>query len=263
MFDFEPSKNHLRKSIVAAFGFLACFYLLANSVLAGAPIGISTDPQAWKQAVSAYIDRAFSNGNKELHKFYLDGSLPIGVECKYIDDAICDTMNETVQQASKPNYYLPFAVSTNPFLKFVFVDKAHIAELASQAEAQFKGGISDTSDMECEMFSVLSGAEILSSQVLISTGQTRKKIRACLIYQTLLASGLGDVKADQFSLDWGADRGKGISILSDSQMDGYQKISVIMESIHMCKQLSPGMDFDQVKSILLSTEDCFIGLKKE
>lgn len=233
---------------------------LANCSRAG-----STDPVVWKKSVSFYIERVFTNNNKELRKFYLDGAVPIGTECKYIDDATCVTMEDARERAFLPDFYLHFAVSTNPFLKFVFVDNAHIGELATQAELQFKGGISETSDFECQVFSILSGAEIQSSLVLVSADQSPKKIRACLIYQSLLALGIGDTKVDKFSFDWGANRSQGtrISALSETDMDGYQNASVIIESIHMCKQLIPGMDLEQVKNILLSTEDCFVGLKKK
>jgi hypothetical protein len=209
------------------------------------------------QIIQLYIKYEFSNGNVKLRKFDLVGTIPIFIECKGLDQSLCQHAKQTLDRSFEPSINAQLKLSASPVITFDFADSKQMGTLLPLATEEYAGGVSDVSDPECVMFYQYADPRILRGKIIASTDQAPNKLRACMIVQIGRLLGPGFSVTDKFSLQWSAALGKE----SDEKLDQTRHISSILEYIHMCQELKPGMLESEVLKILLMSTHCALNLE--
>ena len=213
--------------------------------------------QRWNQLVEYYIENAFANGNLTLRKFDLVGTIPIAIECPNLTQTACATGGKILSMSIDQSPNLQFKLSEQPAVTFVFGVNSQIKSFSEQALKDYSGGISDVSDPECEVYYKYSGSRIQQGTIFASINQLPAKLSACLIVQVGRLLGPGFSATDKFSLRWSA----ALRLQTEEQMGQTKNITGILEYIHMCPELTPGLTEVEVRKILLSPKSCISKLE--
>lgn len=210
-----------------------------------------------KQIVQLYIRNEFSNGNVKLRKLDLFGIIPFSGECVGLNQSQCIFTKKTLDRSFEPSASAQLKISTSPVITFVFAGGKQAGSLLSTAIEEYAGGVSDISDPQCAMFYQYADSRILRGKIIASIDLPANKLRACLIVQINRLLGPGFSLTDKFSIQWNA----ALSKKSEEKLDQTRHISAILEYIHMCPKLKPGMLESEVLKVLLVPTNCASNLE--
>lgn len=219
--------------------------------------GDSAKSERRKQLVQLYLSDEFANGNVKLRKFDLVGTVPISIDCGSLDQSECQFAKQTLDRSFEPSANAELKLSTKPVIIFTFARRTETEALLPLAIADYAGGVSDVSDPECAMFYQYAEPRILRGKIIASTDQPQNKLRACLIVQINRLLGPMFSLTDKFSLRWSAS----LSKESDEELDQTRHIAAILEYLHMCPKLQPGMSENEVLRVLVTPTNCGLNLE--
>ncbi len=243
----------IASALIAVIVVMFSAFILPGNVLAD-EAAIS---ERRKNIVQLYVRNAFSNGNVKLRKFDLFGTIPITGECVGLNQSQCIFTKQTLDRSFEPSANAQLKASASPVITFVFAGGKQMASQLPPAIAEYAGGVSDISDPQCAMFYQCADSRILRGKIIASIDQPANKLRACLIVQISRLLGPGFSLTDKFSIRWSAS----LSKESEEKLDQTRHISAILQYIHMCPKLKPGMSESEVLKVLLVPTNCALNLE--
>ena len=231
--------------------------LLPIAILLSTNFAFAESPsEKWQNYIKTYANIAFASGTREsLRRIEVSEAIPMEINCSIPSEISCKKIREIISHNVQIDVNFRFRFDVNPIIRIEFFDKTNADAIRKVAEEEFAGGISDVSDIDCEMFIRLEGSNIIHSKVLISSEQAELKLRACLIVQVGQAVGLGPVDGGGFATIW-SHKPYGLSDLDDHGIRLLRDTYGFDEYLHMCPELHAGMKLEEVKAKLELPDSC-------
>jgi hypothetical protein len=214
--------------------------------------------ERWNQLVDLYIKNEFSNGNLKLRKFERVGPIAIVIDCGSLEQSVCQHAKQVLNESFEPSANVRLIPSKLGEITFVFDNSAHLEAMLPIAMKENAVGVSDTSDRQCAMFYKFADSTIQRGKIFASTDQPPNRLYACLVFQIGRLLGPGFSLTDRFSDAWDGI----LSLSSDDKLKQIGHIYGMLEYIHMCPELVPGMSEDQVHRALLNPTGCMSKLER-
>ena len=211
----------------------------------------------------AYLEAAFGDGNLSLIKFETDGNIRSTYICNPRDRQKCaafaNTVNSSIRSAG--SLRVEFGQDKAPF-EIIASGAMNLEGYRVVYSKRFSGKMIDASDIECQLYYDLDTARnsITRASLIVSFNATPTKIRFCLISQFRRAVGLSNKPFDSFSEIWNAD--PALAGASDQLLDKAVHSYTLLELIHMCPDLKPGMTVQAVDAELIPSSPCFDPIEK-
>ena len=248
-------QSNSRKYIAIALAAVAISVIFLQGNAFATEVTIS---EHWKQLVDLYIKNEFSNGNVKLRKFERVGPIAIVIDCGSLEQSVCQNAKQVLDESFEPSANVRLIPSKLGEITFVFDNSAHLEAMLPIAMKDNAGGVSDTSDRQCAMFYKFADSTIQRGKIFASTDQPPNRLYACLVFQIGRLLGPGFSLTDRFSDAWDGI----LSLSSDDKLKRIAHIYGMLEYMHMCPELVPGMSEDEVRRALLKPTGCMSKLER-
>ena len=252
---YVRSLRNSRKLIAMALAVVAISVIFLQGNAIATEVTVS---ERWKQLVDLYIQNEFSKGNVKLRKFELVGAIAIVIECRSLEQSVCQHAKQVLDESYEPSTNVRLVPSALGVITFVFDTSAHVEAMLPIAAKDYADGVSDTSDRQCAMFYKYTESSIKRGKIFASTDQPPDRLYACLVFQIGRLLGPGFSQTERFLEAWDG-------ILSRSSNDKLKRIGHIygmLEYMHMCPELVAGMSEDEVRRALLKPTGCMSKLER-
>ncbi|MDP8995550.1 MAG: hypothetical protein M3O03_00900 [Pseudomonadota bacterium] len=205
--------------------------------------------------IKEYLKDAFSLQKQTLLKF-TTWPIPTEITCEGLQQQDCRQGIDAVNQAVHVGISFNLDFKTKPTqLEFQFVPAEAVEERSAADSKLFAGGFMDKSDPDCQVFYSLRGSEIIDAKLLVSVGQASLRKRLCIQVQLFKAMGLHAFGDETFAEQW-VHKPLGVQDSTEADFGPGVHSYFIIEAIHACPQLHPGMKIDEARESLHADETC-------
>ncbi|MEO9168566.1 MAG: hypothetical protein ABI230_09200 [Aestuariivirga sp.] len=142
--------------------------IICFTSLVGVASSADVDPKITK-FITEYVRVAFGPDRPILNKF--ESALPIAMayHCEGVDRAVCNAALSAMGKAVHENKNLKYDFQAlPPKIEIIFDGPSRAASLLNDAQLDFAGGFTDTSDSNCAIFRLSDDGKIVKVRLLIS-----------------------------------------------------------------------------------------------
>jgi hypothetical protein len=200
--------------------------------------------------IVSYLKRAFAyDENAKLRKFDIQGAIPISFECRATVRENCAKSLISANDAIRETKNLKFDESFFPKLRIVFADRQKAEIVKQEFASSYVDGLVDVSDPDCLVFTSQQGSTITNAAIVLSVDQFALRQKICLTIQLSQALGLSSPGKLGFSEIWKSEQ-DGYENMTHEKFLELRQTSTMLNSIHMCPSMMPGMKVIDVIRLL-------------
>lgn len=202
------------------------------------------------------------NPDGALRKIAKSGKLAILAQCTSSRKrCVKSTLNKQVNDAFLRNKRIEVVVtSQDPDIKIMYVGASDLAKRRQDLKILYFGGFDDSEDPDCQLFYSIKQNVIQNMTIVISLDSPEIKQRFCVASQIFQGLGLSLPVGLPFSKLWKNGRDRKNPFNEETVLgliDGYR----ILEYIHMCPDIKPGMKAPALRRLLERSSRCLDGVK--
>jgi hypothetical protein len=239
--------------------------LLGMAICGFAPLAVAAAKDTPIFALELYRRYATINENSVVRKFEKTEPFAIQAICLTHLDRRCSTekLSNIVKYAVGPNNRLRVAITKeNPDLQFFFTDRSGTEIIKKRLSEDFKDAFQDFSDLDCQLYFSMDKNTIERASIVVSLDASGIKQRVCLTLQLPHAMGLALPNAGNFANNWPVTSdGIDLSKASDKELSEIKNKLDILTYIHLCPDLKPGMNSDDIEAVFSNSKSCLKGLR--
>ena len=213
--------------------------------------------------LETYIQLSLTNSNGALRKIAESGPLAIQGVCIASPTIGCNKsiLNDQINGAFLHNSGIKAKVtSENPDIKIIHIGSMGLANKRRELSALYLGGFSDSDDLDCQLYYSIKDNMIGKAVIVVSLDSPVLKQRFCLASQALQGLGVSLPNGSPFSKLW-KNPTDGLYTFNDEFVSKITKSYGILERIHMCPELKPGMKAPDIRQLLVGPSSCLDGIK--
>ena len=223
------------------------------------------DPQTGK-LINVYLNESLGNPDQRLRKFDVSRPLILQLKCALAAQRQCENLaiGTKFQESVQTGARLKFVVNEdvpNPDFMLIYVDKTTTQATKRQLISMYLNEIVDADDEECQLYLKLRDNKIESVKIVVSADSSDFKQKACLAIQTFRGLGLALYDGLPFSKLWIMGPPNGYADLNETEFSKLIKTMGVFTYIHMCPDLKPGMNAQDVLNLMNKNLDCIHDLK--
>lgn len=246
--------------IITFFKTILCLFAFAFTLSAFSPaFGQSNTPMDIyhrDKLINGYLKAAFSPQRQTLRKFAI-WPVPTETTCEGLQQQDCKQAKDAIRQAAHVGMWFNLDFSMKPAkLEFQFVPPEAVAAQSAADSKEFADGFADKSDPNCQVFYSMNGSEIVNAKLLVTIGQPSLRERLCIQVQLFKALGLSAFGDETFAEQW-IHKPLGVQDSTEADFAPGAHSYFIVEVVHACPQLHPGMTMDEARDSLLTDSTCF------
>jgi hypothetical protein len=215
----------------------------------------------------AYIDSAFGNGNKLLVKFDTRSSIKVSykctaqirLKCVIFSGTFTDVFKDAILGAKRLK--IEFDIQ-NPQFEVIASDVSSLEEYKASYSKVFENKYLDSSDLECQLYYELDSTLnlITRAAIIVSVESPLRKNIFCIATQIRRAVGLVAHDRLTFSDIWTSD--PALPKASQQWFEQFVLSYTMLDLVHMCAELKPGMNLAEVNVELVPSSSCFWFIKR-
>jgi hypothetical protein len=216
---------------------------------------------------TTYLRLALGNSNGVVRKFSKTGPLAVIGACASTQRDKCNRAiikKKTSDSFSGINRLGITVTSQNPDIIFLFADISGALQLRRQLRRSYFEGFIDSDDVECQLFYSIKENVIEKIHIVVSLDSPELKQKLCLAVQLPHGLGLALTSDLPFSKIW---KQAPVEMLDGEKVFTERNVSKITEGygvfsfIHMCPDIKPGMEADDLIRVLSGNSICVDGLE--
>lgn len=209
-----------------------------------------------------YMRLSLLNPSGVLRKISKAGPITVRAICVPPTSEKCDksVINRKINDALPRNSRIRLKVALrSPDITILHMEQAGLANRKKELSKFYYGGFSDSDDLDCQLYYSLKNNEIQKLVIVVSLDSANLKQRLCLASQIYQGFGLSLPDGLSFTKLWQTLHNGGSSH-TEELVAGLVKGFKVLEYIHMCPDIKPGMMASDLGRHLVDSSSCIDGI---
>ncbi|MEQ1522214.1 MAG: DUF2927 domain-containing protein [Aestuariivirga sp.] len=222
------------------------------------------DGKLLSNAAKIYLHQSLNNSDQRLRKISKIGPITVKSTCLSISQHQCakSVLNSRFNNAIVIHLRLKLTFLNkiaNPDIEIMYVDHSIALSKRRNLSVAYAKEFRDSDDSDCQLYYAFKKHSIERIAIVVSLDSPDFKQRVCLMSQLHQSIGLSLLDNLPFSELWKKRQG-GYSTLTGANFAQLVQTFGILSYIHMCSELTPGMNNRATVGVLSKGSKCFLGL---